>query len=229
MAAAQHVVHGPPGHRRVRPAARAVVAVEGDAPAGRAHPVEQHQQPGTTVPVQDREGDARQVDQVAAGHRILHRGDVAGAEQVACGRLGAEIEEASLAGGVGPDHVQPGQAAFQPGHQAGAEPLSRPALHHRIAVGIVAQRRHILHGEAVRAADPRHVDGHVQRVAAESQGQRGGFALEQLDHAFADGGDAWLRCRQRDTPRLAVRRCGSRAGRGPAPSRCCVPGYDVRL
>src|SRR3546814_7302286 len=61
------------GLRLAGPEARAIVAVEGDAAAALAQPLQQGKEPLTALGVENPEGDGREVDKVEAGEALGDR------------------------------------------------------------------------------------------------------------------------------------------------------------
>src|SRR3546814_14442351 len=74
------------GLRLAGPEARAIVAVEGDAAAALAQPLQQGKEPLTALGVETPEGGGREVDQVEAGEALGQRRGAFAAQQRAGGR-----------------------------------------------------------------------------------------------------------------------------------------------
>src|SRR3546814_18927663 len=74
------------GLRLAGPEARAIVAVEGDAAAALAQPLQQGKEPLTALGVENPEGDGREVDKVEAGEALGQRRGAFAAQQLEIGR-----------------------------------------------------------------------------------------------------------------------------------------------
>ncbi|MNP12481.1 hypothetical protein D3C76_1047130 [compost metagenome] len=172
------------------PQTRAVVVVEDDSGIALAGLDQGFQQFFPTLHAQHRKGDAAEIQHVVIRQRRQDRRGGRGGEAIAHRRFIAPIEKTTLAGGVGLDAIQPRQAARQTLDQAQANVFGGPAMAHGIAETVIAQGGDVIH-RASGAQFPGQVDRGVQGIAAETLLQTAVGAVLQLDHAFADQGDAW--------------------------------------
>ena len=110
----------------VRPADRSVVAVERDPAATRAHAIGDRRERRALRRIEDRERDARKVEEVVALERRRDLLGALAAQHLARGGRRAPVGEAALALGVGADGVQAGQPARQTGDEVGPDALGPP-------------------------------------------------------------------------------------------------------
>ena len=195
---AQHIVEGGARLVPVGPAGRPEIAVEDDAAALRPDAVGKRCQRLALRRIENRERDPGQIQQVVAGQLLGDARPVRALQHLARRRCRAPVGEAPLAVRIGADRVETRQATGQTRHQLAADALGSPRCEHRIAVGVVAERGHVVDPHVPAARQAGEIHREIQRVAAEAELEIALAAMAQLDHALADARD--LRHR-RITPR----------------------------
>ena len=166
-----------------------VVIVEDDSRIALAGLDQGFQQLFPALHAQYRQGNAAEIQHVVVRQRRQNRRGGRRSEAIAHRCFIAPVKETTLASGVGLDAIQPRQTSGQALHHAQANVFFGPALAHGITETVIAQGRDVVH--RARAAQlSGQVHRGVQGIATEALAQAAVGMVLQLDHAFADQGNA---------------------------------------
>ena len=182
VGAADGGAEGGLGQCPIRPAAGAEIGVEGDAAAAGAGEVERLEQPLAPGLAIERQSYSREIDDIVLDQGRGEIGRLRQLEQQPRRRAVAPVVETPLPIPIGADDMEPRQPARHAHDEVRADALGAPGRQHLVAPGVVAQRGHVVDGDA----EAGKVDGGVQRVAAIAARQQTGGCLRQLDHALSD-------------------------------------------
>jgi hypothetical protein len=172
---------------RVGPTARAEVGIEDDARTAGARPAQSIDENGAAARAVERERHSREINMAIAGKRRAQGARLGQDEEVAGGSLVPPVRETALATMIGLDNIEPRQAPFESNYRASADTLGCPRGQHLLAPRVVAERGEVVDGYAKTG----EVNRRIERVAAEAPRHAAVGVLRELDHAFADGRDAW--------------------------------------
>ena len=166
-----------------------VVVVEDDSSIALPGLDQGFQQFFPALHAQYRQGNAAEIQHVIVRKRRQDRRGRRRSEAITNRRFIAPVEKTTLASGIGLDAIQPWQASGQALDHAQADVFLGPALAHGIAETVIAQGRDVVH-RASAGQFSGQVHRRVQGIATEALLQAAIGAVLQLDHAFADQGDA---------------------------------------
>jgi hypothetical protein len=151
VAAPKHpVVNGARG-LQVGPAAGTEIGVERHPAASPAREIERLEQPVAAFLVEERQGDAREVNELRCGEHRLNLRRLGQVEQLPHRSAIAPVEEPPLAALVRLDKIEARQPAGQTQHGAGANLLIAPRLQHFLTERIGPEHRDVVG----RDAEPR--------------------------------------------------------------------------